>query len=199
MIFFGVKRESKRALVLVDYSNWHYYLKGHGWRIDWARFVQFFNQQFSKVIFYYFEGIVSRPYFKWRFPEKDNDDFEKAKKKKNGKFKWIKSCGFNVVTKPINVVYDKTSGNSIPKCNFDVELTIQAVDKLNDYDELVLCSGDGDFIKLVKYIKGQHKTVIVMAPTGRTNYGLRKAANVFLPLAMYRSEFEGKATRKSSQ
>jgi len=56
-------------------------------------------------------------------------------------------------------------------------LTIDALEGLHDYEAFVLVSGDGDFVKLVKYLKGQRKKTIVIAPSERVSWNLEKAAN----------------------
>ena len=38
-------------------------------------------------------------------------------------------------------------------------------------------SGDGDFVKLIKYLKGKRKKTVVVAPSDRFSDNLGKAAN----------------------
>ena len=70
-----------------------------------------------------------------------------------------------------------TAGEFKHKCNFDVELTIDALDGMADYDVFVLFSGDGDFVKLIKYLKGKRKKTVVMPPSERLSDNLERAAN----------------------
>jgi len=62
-----------------------------------------------------------------------------------------------------------------------VELTIDALDGLDSYDVFVLMSGDGDFVKLIKYLKGKKKTVII-APSDRLSTNLEEVANQMIYL-----------------
>ena len=64
-----------------------------------------------------------------------------------------------------------------PNWNFDVEITIDALDNIGNYDCFVLASGDGDFVKLVKYLKGMRKKAVIIAPSERLSWNLEKAAN----------------------
>ena len=48
---------------------------------------------------------------------------------------------------------------------------------IDNYDSVVLVSGDGDFIKLIKYLKGRKKKTVVMAPSERLSWNLERAAN----------------------
>lgn len=90
-------------------------------------------------------------------------------------------CHFQKVTKPVHRtrhyltlgdhagharVYRDEFGKDfilIPKCNFDVEITLDAVRRLQDYDSLMLLSSDRDFEKLLHYLKRRHKKVILVA------------------------------------
>lgn len=74
-------------------------------------------------------------------------------------------------------VYDATSGQFKHKCNFDVELTVDALDNIDHFENFVLVSGDGDFVRLVKYLKGKQKKTVVIAPSERLSWSLEKAAN----------------------
>ncbi|MCK4619673.1 MAG: NYN domain-containing protein [Desulfobacterales bacterium] len=69
------------------------------------------------------------------------------------RFKFLKSLSFKIRHKPVGRVYDNTAGEFKHKCNFDVELTIDALDGLEGFDVFVLLSGNGDFIKLIRYLR----------------------------------------------
>jgi uncharacterized LabA/DUF88 family protein len=69
-----------------------------------------------------------------------------------------------------------------------VELTIDAIDTLNKYDQCIVGSGDGDFIKLAKYLKGKHKIVLIMAGRDRVSDELLKAAHQVIYLRNLKSK-----------
>jgi len=50
----------------------------------------------------------------------------------------------------------------IPKCNFDVEISVDSIRKINSYDTLVLFSGDADFVALARYLRKNGKKVILI-------------------------------------
>jgi uncharacterized LabA/DUF88 family protein len=43
----------------------------------------------------------------------------------------------------------------IPKCNFDVEISVDAIKLIEYYDTLCLFSGDADFVHLARFLKGK--------------------------------------------
>ncbi|MBU1092192.1 NYN domain-containing protein [Patescibacteria group bacterium] len=53
---------------------------------------------------------------------------------------------------------------TVEKCDFDVEITLTALRRINDYDTIILWSGDGDFNALVRYLRKKDKKVIVVSP-----------------------------------
>ena len=49
----------------------------------------------------------------------------------------------------------------LPKCNFDVEMSVDAIRLLDEYDTLALFSGDSDFVSLIRFLKKRGKQVIL--------------------------------------
>ena len=121
-------------------------------------------------------------------PDASLADFIAAKKSKQNYLKYLRRLGFIVRSKPVARIYDSTEGRFKHKCNFDVELTIDAIDNLNRFDAMTLCSGDGDFVKLLKYLKGKWKKTIVIAPSERLSHNLERTANQIIYLEDIRSD-----------
>ena len=71
--------------------------------------------------------------------------------------------GFQVKTKEIKMVphYDEDGKflGKRPKCNFDVEMTMDMLTKINKYDTVMLFSGDSDFGGLLSYLKEKGEQV----------------------------------------
>lgn len=67
----------------------------------------------------------------------------------------------------------------IPKCNFDVEIAIDAIRLMDKYDTLCLFSGDSDFARLAEYIRKRGKKIIVIA-SGQVYHELKKAADFYI-------------------
>ena len=166
-----------KAGVFIDFSNFHYYLKKNGWEIDWKKFKAFLSNLYSVSAIYYYEGTLSKAAFFDIFPENTLTDFIFMKEAKERYLKFLRNNGFIVRQKLINRVFDSKEEKYKHKCNFDVELTIDAIDTIDSYDVFILCSGDGDFQKLIKYIKGKYKKTIIIAGKERLSKYLKKASN----------------------
>jgi uncharacterized LabA/DUF88 family protein len=113
--------------------------------------------------------------------------------------------GHRVFTKPIQQIrHDLTPADSItntrnvykgrhtdyvliPKCNFDVEIAIDAVRLIDTYDTLCLFSGDADFVALLRYLRGKGKKVILIKG-GRITKDLGQLVDLKIEAAQIRSE-----------
>ncbi len=183
-----VNKSIDKALILIDDSNLYYGNIKYGWEIDYKKLFDWIHRSFNVLEIYFFGGVISKNAFFSIHPNKTLEDFNKEKEGRKQFFKFLKGVGYNVKSKPVSCLYDNTKGEYKRKCNFDVEITIIAVDRLDSYKELVLCSGDGDFIKLLKYVKGKHKKTTIMTHKDRLNNDLKKTANRVIYLEEIQSD-----------
>ncbi len=68
------------------------------------------------------------------------------------------------------------------KADWDVGIVIDAIRTAPGVDVVVLCSGDGDFIPLVEYLKNQGKRVEIIAFKRTTSSKLMEVADEFLDM-----------------
>ena len=196
--FMNIERiDNKRTVVFIDASNFHYALRKHGWEIDYKKFKDWLGKYYNIIDIYFYTGIHSDKSFfdsnqKYKSHEPSvrrlllNEYQEKIK----GFFKFLRQNGYKVYEKPISSIYDNTSGEYKLKCNCDVELTMDVLFRINDYDRIILCSGDGDFVRLIKYAKYMHKHTVIIASADRTSSLLKKHANQTIKLGEIRKDIE---------
>ncbi len=67
----------------------------------------------------------------------------------------------------------------IRKCNFDVEISIDAIKKVNQYDTFCLFSGDADFVYLNNFLRKRGKKVILIKG-GYITSKLRKSVDLVI-------------------
>lgn len=65
----------------------------------------------------------------------------------------------------------------IPKCNFDVEMSVDSIRWIDQYDTLVMFSSDADFVTLFRYLKKKDKKIILIKG-GHITDDLRKNVNL---------------------
>jgi len=71
----------------------------------------------------------------------------------------IQTAGFTLQFREV-----RQMPNGDLKGNVDVNLTLQAVDSIEDYDKALLLSADGDFAPLVRYWRAKGKFSAIMSP-----------------------------------
>jgi uncharacterized LabA/DUF88 family protein len=186
--YFFKKSDYGRVYVFVDFGNVRPWAK-ELWpeenkerivkEIDIAKLAEVINWILPvKKIFYYgrFVQNISKP----------NDHIENKKFRDSiYRLEKARKCGFIVVDKEIKMIphYDNYGKfvNTIPKCNFDVEITMDMITKVENYDTAVLFSGDSDFSGLLEYLKNRSKKVIVVSTRKRMSKELQKVADVYVP------------------
>lgn len=50
-----------------------------------------------------------------------------------------------------------------PKANFDVEITVDVLERVDEYNNFILFSGDGDFVPLVEKLQKKEKWVVAVS------------------------------------
>ena len=75
------------------------------------------------------------------------------------------------------------------KADWDVGIVIDAVRTAPGVDVIVLCSGDGDFIPLVEFLKAQGKRMEVIAFKKTTSSKLQEAADEFFDIATNQKKY----------
>ncbi len=184
------KKKFDRIISFVDFGNVNYWYEKD--ERDWNDNLLNQNQKlivdvekFSKFI-----GLFSeerRFYYGWNPRNKSNWHIVvKAEK-----------CGFIKITKPIQFIRHDVGDDGIsrdgrivkvdhvgkyieiPKSNFDVEISVDAIRSVNKYDTFCLFSGDSDFAYLLRYLKRNGKKVIVVA-SGQIFHTLKEVADLYI-------------------
>jgi uncharacterized LabA/DUF88 family protein len=184
-----LKKQDKRAFVCVDYGNWDPFLRKKKLEIDWAEFRSLMGSIFNFVEINFYDGVITEPFYRHNFPNASDEEVKRAKRDKIEKHRAIRQLGYKVVSKDISAVYrgfykDHAAQRSLAqrvnfKCNFDVEITVDAMDYLAEYDVFVLCSGDRDFVELVKRLKSKLKETMAISIENRFSEQLKSAVNRF--------------------
>lgn len=70
----------------------------------------------------------------------------------------------------------------LKKADWDVGIAVDAIRIAPTVDTVVLCSGDGDFLQLVEYLKNQGKRVEIIAFSRSASSKLKDMADEFINL-----------------
>ena len=73
-------------------------------------------------------------------------------------------------------MYEQEDGSTKRKANCDVDMAFHLMKEKNNFNKIVVLSGDGDFLPVLKYLKSQNKEVIVLARAVRTAREIKQFA-----------------------
>lgn len=172
---------SHRVAVFIDGQNLGNTIKEDfpGKRMDWQRLAALFRKWGNIVgIYIYLLDFA------------DSDDPEKQRKNEAYRrwLQYLRRNGFRVRTKPIK--YIATLEGRKGKCNFDVEIAVDAVALASTgrIDEIFLFSSDSDFAYLAEHLQRYAVRVTVVGSTHRTATELRESCDEFIPLGSLKLE-----------
>jgi len=151
-----------KVSVFIDASNIYYSQKKLKWQIDFRKFLDYLKQELDLQEIYYYTA-------------RDLSFVEQTKF-----LNFLEMIGYKVRSKKIKFIKDKnkeTEKGGFFKGNLDVELTIDILETKNNYDTLILISGDSDFEPLLQLMKMKYKKrCLVMATKHSISIELIKCA-----------------------
>lgn len=89
----------------------------------------------------------------------------------------VRRNGYHLVIKPVHRYTDET-GVTVMKANADMELAVDALLQSENLDYILLGTGDGDFIRLVRALQNRGKRVDLLA-FGNVSFALRREVDYF--------------------
>jgi uncharacterized LabA/DUF88 family protein len=122
-------------------------------------------------------------YYYTSYPEEGTRPYSTAPK--HSFFTFLeKSVGFVVRKKPLKIIHKIEGQTDTPfeKGNMDVEIAIDAVNRIKDYDIAVFFSGDSDFLALVNFIRNQQKRVYVFSSKNNVSREMRTGSDGYIDL-----------------
>jgi uncharacterized LabA/DUF88 family protein len=164
----------QKVLVQIDAANLFFSTSVTKIHIDFERMYSWFKKKSQLVDVNYYTA------------------FDPEDTKQKGFLDDLIIFGYKLITKPIKV-YDTGI-----KGNMDIELAVDALNKIDDYDVLVLFSGDGDFTYLIQDIEKKGKRIIVIGTGGFTSYELHQQAHNYFFLNRISSIWQKQRKPKKS-
>lgn len=87
----------------------------------------------------------------------------------------LQEFGYKLYLKPVKLYYQE-DGKTDRKANCDVEMAFYLMKEKDNFHKVLVLSGDGDFLPVLKYLKEIGKEVIVLARGPRTAREIRQFA-----------------------
>lgn len=96
-----------------------------------------------------------------------------------GFYSLLRDFGYKVIQKNVKWYTDE-SGNRFGKANADLDLAVDALLQSDNIDRLLLCTGDGDFVQVVRALQNKGCRVEVVA-FENVSADLRREADLYMP------------------
>ena len=162
-----------RTAVFIDAANIELSAKDLKFRIDYQKLKEFLERQGE---------IVYLGFYTVRFETKSHDNFLTV----------LKKLGYKLVTKPVKIIKKEKNQSHVRKANFDVEIAVEAMKRVNQYKSLVLFSGDSDFDYLLKELKKHGKKIFVVSLKHHIAKELIRSADYYFDLKKIKAVIERK-------
>jgi len=139
-----------KTAVFIDYANVYGWKKSLKKPVDVVKLYKYLKT---------YPNIIAIEFYYGSDVNKKSKDFLKE----------IKTCGFQLVTKPVKYIDISNTKKPvlIRKCDFDIEICMSVYKHLErKIDSFVFFSGDGDLVPLYRYLIEHRKQVIVIYQSG---------------------------------
>jgi len=159
-------RKPLENYAFIDGQNLHKGVEKLSWELDYYRLRHYLRAKFGVRDAYIFLGYVEK--------------YENL-------YKHLKRCGFKLIFK--QVVHDKNNG---PKGNVDVDITLYVMKHLKEFAKAVLITSDGDFVPLIRELKGHGKFSVLISPSkNKCSHLLKQEVGILhVPLTKIKTKIE---------
>ena len=189
-----------KTFAFVDASNLFYGgEKSLGWKIDYQKLLNYLKEKYGVSIAFYFGGVEIHD-FKYDYQADETVPLKVLEKhlldllQNKGKelneaqlfligrhlqrtrfYLRLDSFGYKLFLKPVRL-YEQDDGTTKRKANCDVDMAFHLMKEKDNFDRVVVLSGDGDFLPVLKYLKEKGKEVIILGRGERTAKEIRQFA-----------------------
>ncbi|WP_088893999.1 LabA-like NYN domain-containing protein [Leptolyngbya ohadii] len=164
---------TNRLSIFVDGNNMFYAQQKNGWFFDPRRVLEHFTRptDIKLVNAFWYTGLKD---------PQDQRGFRDA----------LISLGYTVRTKILKEYYDDTSGRISQKANLDIEIVVDMFSTVDQYDQVILFSGDGDFERAIELLRAKNTHITVVSTEGMIARELRNATDRYIDLNDIRTHIE---------
>lgn len=187
-----------RTFSFIDASNLFYGgEKILGWKIDYKKLLSYLKDKYKISRALYFGGIeihgFNFDYLKNdTVPVKEIDNYlSKEIKNRANKineamllllnrhlqrvhfYLKLEEFGYELFLKPVKL-YEQDDGTTKRKANCDVDMAFYLMKEKDNFDKVIILSGDGDFLPVLKYLRNQGKEVVILSRGPRTAREIRQ-------------------------
>jgi uncharacterized LabA/DUF88 family protein len=186
------KNKEKRTYVFIDASNLFYGgVKSLGWKIDYKKLFKYLRDRYGTERVLYFGGVEIYD-FSYDYLKNNTVSINKLEnylttliKNNSSKmseeqiaildrhinktrfYKKLKKFGYELYLRPVKF-YKQNNGDIKRKADCDAEMAFYLMKEKDNFERVIILSGDGDFLPVLKHLKIVGKEVIIFARGKRT-------------------------------
>jgi len=164
---------TNRLSIFVDGNNMFYAQQKNGWFFDPKRVLEYFTNDLDVDLInaFWYTGLKD---------PQDQRGFRDA----------LISLGYTVRTKILKEYYDDSSGRYSQKANLDIEIVVDMFNTVEQYNRVILFSGDGDFERAIELLRSKNTHITVVSTEGMIARELRNATDRYIDLNTIRKKIE---------
>lgn len=166
-----------RVALFIDEANVYFAQRTLGWTVDFARVYKYFDEKFAMYNGFFFA------------PEPPEAEEETRKK-----YQELMLSGYTLRLKKLKEIRDTKGKVVAKKANLDIEMVVDMMVTMQNYDLAILFTGDSDFVRAVEFLRTSGKQIFVFSTKGHSSLELINAADKFFDLRDLRQIFEKKDT-----
>jgi len=198
----NIKKEKRlpTTYTFIDASNLFYGgEKSLGWKIDYHKLLVYLKEKYKISKTFYFGGVEIHD-FKFDYLKNETVPINSLEKylskiiKEEGNklseamllllhrhlqrvrfYLKLHKFGYELYLKPVKL-YEQEDDTTRKKANCDVDMAFHLMKEKDNFDRVVVLSGDGDFLPVLKYLKSIGKEIIILARGSRTAREIRQFA-----------------------
>ncbi|MGB3754809.1 MAG: NYN domain-containing protein [Rivularia sp. (in: cyanobacteria)] len=163
-----------RLSIFVDGNNMFYAQQKNGWFFDPRRVLEYFKYEHVHT------DLINAFWYTGLKDPQDQRGFRDA----------LISLGYTVRTKILKEYYDDSSGRYSQKANLDIEIVVDMFNTVDQYDKVILFSGDGDFERAIELLRSKNTHITVVSTEGMIARELRNVTDRYIDLNEIRNSIE---------
>jgi uncharacterized LabA/DUF88 family protein len=163
----------KYLSIFVDGNNMFYAQQKNGWFFDPRRVLEYFTKDVDV-------NLINAFWYTGLKDPQDQRGFRDA----------LISLGYTVRTKILKEYYDDSSGRYSQKANLDIEIVVDMFNTVDQYNRVILFSGDGDFERAIELLRSKNTHITVVSTEGMIARELRNVTDRYIDLNDIRDQIE---------
>lgn len=136
------------------------------WFVDYGKVKSYLKTQYKPLFYRFFGAVDTNP---------KTPIFVKKAKIQAKMYSKLEGMGYDVITKPLKYIKQE-DGSYKTKGDMDVELSMSAMDSINDLDAFILFGGDCDYYPLIQRLHSQGKHIRIYSFDALLSWELRTFA-----------------------